>query len=121
MDTCSTRSNVAELQAHIPTCPFCQADLQLYQGLRAQASQRWPAATSPVALGQGSAQREAASPDWGGIRFTTAGGYLDWTCPAGAGFVPMDFHENKSCPGNPALQQSNPNFFNPRKHSCCDR
>ena len=40
----------AELQAHLPTCPSCQADLQLYQGLRAQSSQRWLAVTAPVAL-----------------------------------------------------------------------
>jgi hypothetical protein len=40
----------AEQQAHIPTCPFCQADLQLYQELKTQAIQRWPAVKSPVAL-----------------------------------------------------------------------
>ena len=39
-----------ELQSHRSTCPSCRADLQLYQGLRAAADQRWPATTAPIAL-----------------------------------------------------------------------
>ena len=42
----------AELQAHTPTCPFCQADLQLYQGLKAQAGQRWREAAPQVDMGR---------------------------------------------------------------------
>jgi predicted anti-sigma-YlaC factor YlaD len=42
----------AELEAHLATCTSCRADLEIYEGLRAQASERWSAAIPPATLGK---------------------------------------------------------------------
>jgi hypothetical protein len=38
----------SEMQDHLSTCPACQANLRLYQGVRAQAGQRWRGAAPQV-------------------------------------------------------------------------
>lgn len=40
----------ASMQAHLSTCSACRGDLRLYQGLQAQASQRWKAAPGAITL-----------------------------------------------------------------------
>jgi hypothetical protein len=37
----------AELQDHLSTCPECRMDIEIDQGLRAEAASRWPAALEP--------------------------------------------------------------------------
>ncbi len=107
----------AELQAHLSACPSCQADVQLYQGLRAQASRRWMSAPAPLSMDN----IVQADQSHTRLRYLT----LPLRAVFWAGFAVLrsgnggvDLYQPASRPGCPAGGHLHPASFNPDPHGC---